>query len=509
MTEPAPHDGISAFFDEELSPSERKEMADQLSHSRAAQQELADIARLSEELRTLPRESVPRALLPDVMSQIQAKSLQQTAGSNEFPKRRWGVGKVFAAAVALAIGIAWLPSIWTRPDSDKSDSTIAAHTPNAVEPNDRGELAFGTKPIERGDEKRAPRPLGSEGELLVQKDRSRMLADGQAVPGQIADSNAGFDTPPPPAPPMQMGVAAATLPQRFAAGDKITQADSQVKELMESAANGEDRVVILELTVEDPKSTLKQLQTLLAQNAVAPATFGLNESATEENRKEADADSEVALYVQSTPEQLAGSLQSLRELQPVSRMHAVRNLALSEILLKDGEVDEAEAKVEKSNRVPENLAKVLRKYQSVQVAQGFGGKNAETSGTRFKQEPSADDRTARTGNAPGGLEKTPSVAGARAFMLPAKGAEPQNRRSGAQSFQMIVQTAKDSWQKESPPKPIASVESKKTPEPEAERANALADQIADPSELAPQENAAPKPIRTLFIFRAAPKEPAK
>ncbi len=54
MNQTVPNDGISAYFDEELSPSQREEMARHLSESSAARRELADIRRLSRELRNCP-----------------------------------------------------------------------------------------------------------------------------------------------------------------------------------------------------------------------------------------------------------------------------------------------------------------------------------------------------------------------------------------------------------------------------------------------------------------------
>jgi hypothetical protein len=420
------------------------------------------------------------------------------------------MGKFIAAALVLAVCVAVLPSYWKGPEPSKTDATIAAVDPI---PEARQQIEDLTSaagvPVEGKLEKPMAIHLGSEGELLEQTRRARFAAGAEGLPAdESADLKPALNEPAPPAPPK------ATSPLANAEANKLKLADPELKRLMESAARSQERVVVVELTVEDPESTLDRLQTLLAQNEVAPANFFVNEQAAEENRKRAEADSQAALFVQSTPEQLAGALQGLQQHQPDSQMNALSNLALGDILLRDRQADEAAGKGQTANEAAHSLAQVLAKYESGQAGGEFGGKLAAGAAMRFSVGPIPDDKATR--EAKSEPQNAPSTAKADfgALQVPGNAGAAQNAQRSWNSFQFVLSTPIDVWRKDAQDRMEAEAEKKPPVAYQARRANAVADQLREPAQLAKpteipadpaKEDAGPKPIRTLFIFRAAPQ----
>lgn len=515
MTEPVPPDGVSAFYDEELSPSELKEMAHHLSHSLAAQSELADIRRLSEELRNLPQDSAPRTLLSGVMREVHAKAVPGPGGWHESRNARRALGKFIVAALVLAVCVAVIPSLWKGPEPTQEETTAAVLDTGGEAPKAIDDLiAESIAPPEPGAEKPRATHLGSEGELLVQKNSTRALANATSLPAEgAADPKLESNRQLPAAPPMPFGVADAGLPQVNKESDKIKLADPELKKSIESAIANE-HVLIVELTVNDTQSALERFQAHLAQNEVAPANFALQGLLTEEKQKGVEADSQIALFVQSTPEQVTGALQGLEQDQPGSQMNPLSSLALNEVLLRDGEDDELAGKDQSIDEAARSLAQVLALYESGQAGQGGGGKVAAGAAMRFRADPNADDKLPRAAKTEAGLENAPSVASADFGALNAPG-NPADRKSGQgrwKSFQFLLNAPKDAWQQATEDQAEAAIEKKPAVALQNRRANAVANRATEPAkggeaaELpadSEKEESAPKPIRTLFIFRSA------
>jgi hypothetical protein len=192
---------------------------------------------------------------------------------------------------------------------------------------------------------------------------------------------------------------------------------------------------------------------------------------------------------------------------------ARRNLALGEVLLRDAEDDELPAKDRDTFKVERSLAQVLAKYESGQMGQGFGGNVAAGTATRFSADPNADNRPSRSTEPKAGRETAPSVASADlgSSMRPGNLGFGQNVRTGWKSFQMVLESPQEPRQSEAVDQAEAAAEKRPAVTLNAQSANAVADQVAEPAEVPAdaKKEAAPKPIRTLFIFRSLPQPATK
>jgi hypothetical protein len=107
MNQPVPDELISAYFDGEVTPEERKQVECQLESSNDLRQLLDDTAKLSALLHSFPRESAPAELAQSVQSQIQVKKIaavSPTAPKKTSLRREWmafGTGILVTAASLL------------------------------------------------------------------------------------------------------------------------------------------------------------------------------------------------------------------------------------------------------------------------------------------------------------------------------------------------------------------------------------------------------------------------
>lgn len=129
---------------------------------------------------------------------------------------------------------------------------------------------------------------------------------------------------------------------------------------------------------------------------------------------------------------------------------------------------------------------------------------------RSNTKPDGDDRAARAAKTVAGLENAPSVASADFGVLKVqeKSQEKQSGQTAWNSFQFVLKAPKDAWRRET----LDKTEQGKEPAValQTRRANVLADQVGEPAQgvvaNSPADQVkkepAPRPIRTLFLFRS-------
>ena len=481
MNPPVPEDGLSAFFDEELSPSEEREIRRQLSESKAAQKELAEIRRLSEVLRELPKESPPRKLVADVMNQVDRKSALPMPISH----RVWTAGKWLAGLAALVLVAVWLPSLWNRTENANSDNTIAANSEGSEEYSSPKNTVPSREPI---------------AEKLVGDAAGAKFGDGQVTPddAQIARSPENRSTSPLTTGPLVPGLNRPMAPEADRlrtteknARDKSKSPDSDWKGILELAARGQDQVVVVEVASADVQKALQQLQFALAQEKIGladargkmlPRFEGAGGRIPQENN------AERALYVQSTGEQIQAALARLRQQDPALKLESQTALALKRL------PDLERGKDQFGGRSGSRFG-------------GFGGRGADQNRPNQQTAPEAEQpprQTKADDKKPGESKKetappeapAPSFAasGIKNLRIEKKTSEDADEAAQIESFQMLLPAPTESFRRDNPP-------------PEAKAESALEPEAADGAPLEEAEKAGeakdkkPQPVRIMFVFR--------
>jgi anti-sigma factor RsiW len=481
MNQPVPEDGLSAYFDEELSLSEEREIRRQLSESKAAQKELAEIRRLSEVLRELPKESPPRNLLTDVMNQINQKS----ASPRSISHRVWTAGKWLAGLAALVLAAVWLPSPWNRTDNANSDNTIAANSEGTDE-HDSHRTAVPSR--------------DSFAEKLAGDAAEAKFGDGQETPddAQIARSQANRSTSPLTTGPLVPGIerpmaleADRILMADENAHDKSKAVDSDWEGIVELAARGQDQVMVVEIATADAQKALQRLQFALAQEKIGladarrkmlPRFEGAAGRIPQENN------AERALYVQSSGAQIQAALARLRQQDPALKLESQTALAL--------------------NRLPDlEAGKDQLGGRGASRFGGFGGRGQPQNEPLRQPTPNADTpprQTKADDKKPGESKKetappeaaVPSFAasGIKNLQVEKQTSEEADEAAQIESFQILLPALTEQFRRDNPP---ADAKAESALEPEA----------ADGAPLEEAEKAAEakknqaQPVRIMFIFR--------
>ncbi len=510
MNQPQPTEALSAYFDEEVSPSEREETAHRISESPAARRELAEIRRLSDILRQLPAEPAPAGLKAAVQNRLAA---EQPAAPLAEPasKRSWGISvrtgvvlqMLTTAAVAVVLLTVWVPSWWNRPQPGDSNPSLAAKSQSPAEFPPRDAETFPVLKQQTEPRTKQPVHLGSEGDLLAgrQSAAANKLASPPPLPKPAETPGKGIA---PEFTPSMAGASFGAAGGGFGGSGGFVgppmRADPQVGQILELAQRQDGRVVIVEVTVVDVQKTLGQLQVLFAQHAVPPGNFQLNAAPPLALGDGAivKAGSNYGLYVQSTSDQLSSTLAMLRREHAISGLEAKTTLAMNEIPVLIPSLGNRRA-VRFAGKSPQTLAQSVQSYESRKdAAESLPKKMAppkapgEKSAPRDKPEP---DRA----------QPQPSIAALDLSKLhvPENQDQAAGNNAGTESFQLMVQTPADDWLARKQAKPNAPA----SPKPDSNAGGRKRTETAPLAEIGKAEaerkpNASP--IRLMFVFREQP-----
>lgn len=315
-----PEDWVSAYYDGELTPSDRDEAERHLQESPAARAELESYTELSRLLRALPVDTAPAELRHAVMLQAERSLLipeteaVRPAATSELPlasapsPRRWQhTGAVVAATMLIATTLV----LW---NNAPRPLPVSPHVPEMAD-------------------------IGRQAEPLPDASTLEMH------PSPIAGSAMVDEAP--------AGAAMATVRNTIESPDAVSGIELQDGGEMQRATQlslnevlielmnrhphllgqmiyyfpSDDEVAVVELTVVDVRRSAGQLQVLLQQNEVELGEGGLaalvgekkehfkaaGDAMSQARRKDAEGagDDLFAVYVQATPEQLAATVHEL------------------------------------------------------------------------------------------------------------------------------------------------------------------------------------------------------
>ncbi len=339
-----PPDLLSAFLDGEVSEEERTLAGKLLSESEQAAKELEDYRKLRALLQELPeQETLGPEFASAVLKQIEREMLLPSATERPAARgaQRWSRLVVLAATLLVAVVVA---GVWVRRVHENGAARLAQSESVAqpVHVKESAREAPAATAAKVALEESASETLESEASAGPARPApsatpSQPVAVAVLEPRTTAERlarTAAASKPTPPAasqPPavvaLDAGVrtseskptgaaASATQPsadetQRESSGWQLTfnqetLRTADIGQVVEALATSGDRVAVVRLTVVDKQRGLDSLQLLLARNSIAPAperTAGPPAQA---------AEGMVAVYVESTSEQLAATLRQLQ-----------------------------------------------------------------------------------------------------------------------------------------------------------------------------------------------------
>ncbi|MEX1230885.1 MAG: hypothetical protein WEB58_11645 [Planctomycetaceae bacterium] len=331
-----PEDWVSAYYDGELTPSERVEAERQLQASPAPRAELESYRRLSVMLNALPADAAPSELRHAVMLQAERSSLipeaktvrpAATASGREAgtrsARRRQSAGVLVAACMLVAATLL----VWNKgprhngPRPVNVSHGLATRTETAPEASS---LATADRPSAKNavtNETPAGRYMG------IVSNKAAFSGDG-ITNGAIEQRNALV----PEADVAGGMVRGQSLSQ--AVKRQMLQNPQILGQMFYYFPSDDDRVAVVEMTVIDVRKSAGQLQVLLSRHAVeqTPATSSAHDEESEPSPTTDDArgldeldgvapsagaesngstEELVAVFVQATPEQLAATVREL------------------------------------------------------------------------------------------------------------------------------------------------------------------------------------------------------
>lgn len=294
---------LSAYYDGELADDERAAAERLLDESADAGAELDDYRELSELLRRLPIAKAPPGLRAAVLQQIDAlpdsATRRPAAASTPIATRARGwkrsivlIAGGLTAAVALLLGI----NLFDDRFGEQPRPGAVAHEFAATDANGTSEAGDGVMSATES----------SAGSSLARGPAE--AGDAAAHRGELSLERHGesFDRP----------LAASPLPGRemlefSIAGDEARPPDDAVPgDVYHYLERTDHGVVVVEATVVDVRRALDRVQTLLARNAIPTRAVGIAPESQNSEHLSATA-GELAVYVESDPEQLNRALQAL------------------------------------------------------------------------------------------------------------------------------------------------------------------------------------------------------
>ncbi len=354
MNQPVPDELISAYFDGEVTPDERRQVERLLESSAERRQSLDDTSKLSALLHSFPREAAPADLATNVQTQIQ--KIQQTVAASATAKprnlrREWTAFAtgIFATLASLVLYVAGSPSPYNTTKNDavrlqvatRDDSNHNRPTEDRIVAQDHVDLM----------ELPADLPVPSAPGFSVVNNNSQ-LAREVNPPIATGTLNESLSTTSPLSLALKKSTV-ATEPEKAAAPNLLVaqpqnvqvgemtgemQLVPQPKEeflqslkrgdvIVQHVADPDNTVMIVELVVVDIDKGIEEMRLLLQKRDLRPAendlpsgistaTKGTGLAGKPASQKIASPDELIVLYVRASGTQLADALAESVQLHP-------------------------------------------------------------------------------------------------------------------------------------------------------------------------------------------------
>eukprot|EP00913_Durusdinium_trenchii_P023412 g21990.t1 len=383
MNEKNPDILISAYFDGELTPTEREMVEQHLAASPEAQQELDTFGELHALLQSLPHETLSDDFTAEVLQKAERASLLPAAEPTMLqqqperaPKPRlFVVGSLIATAAALLLMTKLLTSTQPRSTNERSIASKSDSDQNValVEKAERSRAAGNSTNPPMSDARSARSNIERKG--LGQTESMRFKTEsapsGANPPESIRSSKknfakesfdskkksgvAGIRAKNNPAPPGKVAAGAKAaegnnlrlLIQRNANRDairrevlrKLQKGMIRIGDVVPYFENRGDRTAVVEVVVVDVQKTVNDFQLLLVENAVPAADDNdpRNKKKDQKARKTLPEDGKqmIALYVESSQVQMTTAMKWLTRDSENRQIVLKPPIELDNILLAD------------------------------------------------------------------------------------------------------------------------------------------------------------------------------
>lgn len=478
MNPPLPKTGISAFFDQELSDSERDEVAELLSNSEVAQRELTQIRQLSDELRGLPTELTSCDFLGEVMNRVE----RNIPARNSFSRRSIAtIGKWLATTAALAVAIVWLPRLLKPTPQADPQNPLIVQQDQPEEESFEENLSVGVPQPKVFTPNRHRIHLGAEGDLITQN----------SIPESFPKVPPSAATPTErTAPRSQAPLPVIDKSANPLALQSDSVDDSWVSSVMDQARKSEEKVVIVRISTQDAPRMQEKMRSLFAQHSIPQAktpSLQKRESIRASDMQKANSENtQLGLYVESTTQQLSSVLAKLNQQLSPSNVEPVALASLESIPILESNDRRSDSKdaVEKSKRY---LAQVVKPLPNKSIK-----KKIEPSTSTNQPFSDAHKLNKSTnGNLPS-ISANPELNN---LNIPDGAFLKQEAERKTKSFQMLVQTpTAEDWIE----KNLARLKAEESPESQP-----VDQDDSPPSRTQGEKKRESTTVRVLFLFQPA------
>ena len=327
-------ESLSAYLDDELSPSEREQVEAWLAESEDAQTELRELRQLRVLLSSLPAEKLPESLHTAVWEQCED---QTTVASTpvDHSRRRW---EWVAALVAACVVVGFAGLLATRQTSPVAPSSEVASSSidTPAQPNqDSQPQNLNKRDLARVKETakalgQANMDLSEQADRRVAADNEResLTAPQDKTPAAASASAPGLAKPQPRS--LAARMRSANTPESPAGGafgggtnaalafrDDLKKAP--VGMVVEALDRSQGNVAVVRLTVVDRRQGLRDLRVLLKRHRIQPDGNGSKNDGSN-NASEASTDDLLAVYVEAPSDRLASVLKALQGQESFTEM---------------------------------------------------------------------------------------------------------------------------------------------------------------------------------------------
>ena len=342
---PPPNEKLSAYFDHEVSPEERRELESLLENSAAARQELHEIGEISRLLHETATESAPPELASSIRRRIEQETLLAESTTSAVKRAPSLLRYRIAVAVSACSSVAALvlfvllmnipdPAMQFAASDQRANTTFMLHknsaadnytTNDSLKSNIQGE-AVATTPFPSvaysSPENRRSESLDTKEALVANDSMARKMKGDFSVRNSIAEKKIATSLP---------KIAMAVEPATSGLPAHIPVDTIRIGDVLPYFHDIEGKVAVIEVRVVDVKQALGTMELLLARNNIPVnqrkqseverqlqgTDSPTSETTGQKDRKAQQAnDSETelfAVYVEATDKQLASALSDFQK----------------------------------------------------------------------------------------------------------------------------------------------------------------------------------------------------
>lgn len=339
MNDSHSHDMLSAFFDDEAAPDERRKVEQLRAGSAEVRQELDEFGRVSDLLRDLPRASLPPEFSAEILRLAERRMLLADAPpalpspvpparGRVLPRWWYAVGGIAASAAAVLMTLRWEEERHA-PENGGLTPVIAMKSgaPGSGAPEFKAPVSADASPHAEGLHE------AEEGTRVLAK-HSASSKNEIATRGQAVTEHALAGRTPIENSLNRRDVRTAGGNQTRPDLKDVKWADLPVGQMVEAIDSSGDKIAIVKVIVVERQAGLEAVQVVLEKNAIprqGGARTEMNNLQVRVAQEGKPEDLTADLFVEATGEQLANAIQNLMHDNQVIELELESPIAVAQL----------------------------------------------------------------------------------------------------------------------------------------------------------------------------------